>query len=266
MCLSNIKKIKTIDNLDDKILKWVNAEDGRYIHINNDIPIHIFKSHHYAIYPWSLVKDKELKLITIDYHTDTHKAFTKWNYNNPNKLLKIKDCKINTYKNIKKWITKLSNDEHIDFAIEKGLLSSAITFNKQGGIVLASKTKLEQLSIGDGLSNVKNALFNHINSGDNVILDIDMDFFQCKNMIDCNILENLHKVKMITIALEDSCQEDLSDQFINYSDCKYCSKDNCTSYRENDREQHDSWQKYMCGYGHLDFLKLLLEKIGITPN
>jgi len=97
--------------------------------------IYIFESHHYALYPWALVKRELAKtpliLLSFDYHTDTHDPFLYHNYYNPSKA-SIDSVDYFKDDSIKITIEKLHHDEHIKTAIQCGILKNAFIISQSG--------------------------------------------------------------------------------------------------------------------------------------
>lgn len=108
--------------------------------------IYIFKSHHYALLPWSIIRSKmEVAplLVSFDYHTDTHSPFLDYasrkifgeycantseeKVSERDELVKslIKSISYQNQDTIIKAITCLKNDEHILTAIESDIISTA---------------------------------------------------------------------------------------------------------------------------------------------
>ena len=105
--------------------------------------VFIFESHQYALYPWALVKrdyeNKEIDLLSVDYHTDTIDAFLRYaanvsggelNYDLMNELVENIDYRDDS--SLVQAIGRLQNDEHIKAAIRSGILKHAFIISLSG--------------------------------------------------------------------------------------------------------------------------------------
>lgn len=100
--------------------------------------IYIVSNHHEVIIPWSeYASSNETApvLLTFDHHMDTRSAF----YRHCRKIAglewrTVKDqlianADINKSSTIRAALEKLCNDEHIDFALQTGMISDAVVFS-----------------------------------------------------------------------------------------------------------------------------------------
>ena len=100
--------------------------------------IYIVENHHEVIIPWSeYASSNETApvLLTFDHHIDTRSAFyrhsrkvagLKWR---PVRDQLIANVDINESSIIASSLDKLYNDEHIDFALQTGIISEAVVFS-----------------------------------------------------------------------------------------------------------------------------------------
>lgn len=104
--------------------------------------IFIFEHHHYALKPWSIVKNKleeEIALLSFDHHTDTHDPFLSCSYYKYRgeidyKKMKalVDDIDYHDAESIDRAICKLRNDEHILTALQSGILTKAFIISPSG--------------------------------------------------------------------------------------------------------------------------------------
>ena len=100
--------------------------------------IYIVENHHEVIIPWSeYASNNETApvLLTFDHHIDTRSAF----YRHSRRLADlewktvraqlIEDVDINESGTITSSLERLCNDEHIDLAIQTGMISDAVVFS-----------------------------------------------------------------------------------------------------------------------------------------
>lgn len=102
--------------------------------------VFIFESHHYALYPWALVKrkhqDSEINLLSFDYHTDTHEPFLSYMYKHGldqehiNGM--IRNINYLDDNSLKIAIYNLIFDEHIKTAVKCGILEHAFIISQSG--------------------------------------------------------------------------------------------------------------------------------------
>jgi len=126
--------------------------------------LYIFKSHHYALLPWAIIRS-ELNvaptLLSFDYHTDTHTPFLDYtsrkifgeycNNTSEEKVIErdnlvevlIKNIDYQNQDTIIEAIKYLKHDEHILTAIESGILSIAfiVSYNNRSDYPLSHKEK-----------------------------------------------------------------------------------------------------------------------------
>lgn len=105
--------------------------------------IFVFESHHFALYPWALLKreffNSSVNLFSFDYHTDTINPFRKFSYNSKDmsineKLQKelIKEINFQDDSSLRNAIAKLNHDEHILAAIQSGIIEHAFIISHLG--------------------------------------------------------------------------------------------------------------------------------------
>ena len=100
-----------------------------YLEINNK-KLYIVENHHEVLEAWEKYKNQKINVITLDTHTDTKLCFENYCYHNTTTSSTIL---INNYNNntidIKNIISKLKNDEHIDFAVRSGIVNKVFVIS-----------------------------------------------------------------------------------------------------------------------------------------
>ncbi len=100
--------------------------------------------HHHVLEAWE--KYPGNNVITLDYHTDTHPAFQHYSYgkhkdiqnreNLVQNMLSEQSLLVNNYRSGKKSLNEcinlLRNDEHIDFAVQAGIVNSVFVIPSGG--------------------------------------------------------------------------------------------------------------------------------------
>ena len=99
-----------------------------YLEINKK-KLYIVENHHEVLEAWGIYKNQNLNVITLDTHTDTKLCFENYCYHNNT----TSNILINNYNNnsidIKNIISKLKNDEHIDFAVRSGIVNKVFVIS-----------------------------------------------------------------------------------------------------------------------------------------
>jgi len=207
--------------------------------------IYIVENHHEVIIPWSeYASSNETApvLLTFDHHMDTRSAFSR--YSRKVADLKWKSVRDQLIANvdikdsslITSLLDKLCNDEHIDVALETGMISAAAVFSMLNvGIcrdyanskiyyidpchTSSSHDDEYQIDLYDKVIEGEELLFklNQINNfipdffvsnriNKKFILDIDLDCFHTKkaiNAVDMSVFNYLvNSAEIITIATE----------------------------------------------------------------
>ncbi|WP_138207163.1 UPF0489 family protein [Haloimpatiens lingqiaonensis] len=216
--------------------------------------IYIVENHHEVIIPWSeYASNAEIApvLLTFDHHIDTRSAF----YRHSRKVAGpewktvreqlIANVDINKWSTIAEALEKLCNDEHIDLALQTGIISDAMIFSLlEAGICRDyANNKIcyidpcyssncnnnsyiheLQMDVYDKVIESETLLFklNEINKfipdfftsnriNKKFILDIDLDCFHTKkaiNAMDMSVFNYLvNNAEIITIATEGSYVE-----------------------------------------------------------
>lgn len=211
--------------------------------------IYIVENHHEVIIPWSeYASSNETApvLLTFDHHIDTRSAF----YRHSRKVAGLKwrlvrdqliaNVDINESSIIASSLDKLYNDEHIDFALQTGMISDAVVFSLLSvGICRdyanskiyyidpchTSQYKKSshddecQIDVYDKVIEGEELLFklNQINNfipgffvsnriNKKFILDIDLDCFHTKkaiNAVDMSVFNYLvNSAEIVTVATE----------------------------------------------------------------
>lgn len=103
--------------------------------------VYIVDEHHQALIPWAIERRKTAQpfvLLTFDYHTDTRPAFLHYAFSasgqderNAAILRREMSCAAayGDDDGLAEAVKKLSNDEHIDYAIEAGIIKNAFVFS-----------------------------------------------------------------------------------------------------------------------------------------
>ncbi len=106
--------------------------------------VYIVEEHHHVLMPWSFERRKAVQpavLLTFDYHSDTRPAFLHYAFSasgqDEHKAagLRRKMGATAAYRDselLAGAIMKLSNDEHIDYAIRAGIIKNAFVFSFEG--------------------------------------------------------------------------------------------------------------------------------------
>lgn len=107
--------------------------------------VHVYEDHHHVLKTWNQFAGSNV--ISLDYHTDTHEAFTRYAHqkfcgNNISSektwplIDKEKQAITNQFLNgqmsLQKCIDLLKHDEHIDFAVQTGIASQVFVVASQG--------------------------------------------------------------------------------------------------------------------------------------
>lgn len=121
--------------------------------------VFIFEDHHQALLPWAHFKHKigaAPVLLSFDYHTDTHMAFTRYAYNinsNFQEMQKISRDRCSlissfNFESIEGAIKDLNHDEHIDAGIRSGIIDCAYIIQNQN----SATNSLEETHYFESLS------------------------------------------------------------------------------------------------------------------
>ena len=106
--------------------------------------VYIVDEHHQALMPWAIERRKAAQpfaLLTFDYHTDTRPAFLHYAFTASEQdelkaaiLCREMSCSAayGDDDGLAEAVKKLSNDEHIDYAIEAGIIKNAFVFSFEG--------------------------------------------------------------------------------------------------------------------------------------
>lgn len=106
--------------------------------------VYIVEEHHHTLIPWGIKRCKAAQppmLITFDYHADTRPAFLHYAFSASGQderkaaMLRSEMGVAVAYDNnalLAAAVKKLSNDEHIDYAIQAGIIKNAFVFSFEG--------------------------------------------------------------------------------------------------------------------------------------
>jgi hypothetical protein len=211
--------------------------------------IYIVENHHEVIIPWSeYASNNETVpvLLTFDHHIDTRSAFYRHSCKvaglewRPIRDQLIANVDINKSNTIATALERLCNDEHIDFALQTGMISYAVVFSLMSAGICRDYANSKicyidpcctskcnksshgdecQLDVYDKVIEGEELLFklNQINkfipdffTSDRInkkfILDIDLDSFHTKkaiNPVDMSVFNYLvNNAEIVTIATE----------------------------------------------------------------
>ena len=92
--------------------------------------VYIFEKHHYALFPWSEIKnnniDQRFVLFSFDHHTDIREPFLSYCDCNEKEMQNfVSKIKLNDESSINDAVLKLNNDEHIKTALKIGIFEKA---------------------------------------------------------------------------------------------------------------------------------------------
>ncbi|MBC3797806.1 UPF0489 family protein [Acetobacterium tundrae] len=208
--------------------------------------IMVVDDHQYALLVWGQLFQQSKKssiLVSIDYHPDTNPSFWLYAYQkamaiNPDKEAVLVDRfqkKILStldplnLKTIEGAMGKLRNDEHIYTAMELGYIKDYHMINcmekhqyLRGHHYLVSENhfgSLDDHMFEDSVFSMKNL------SQDNLILDIDLDYFSSLKSFDLDLNRNtvfsqlVNQAQLITIARSES--------YFNYLKKADCTIEEC---------------------------------------
>lgn len=212
--------------------------------------IYIVENHHEVIIPWSEYTSNNENdapvLLTFDHHIDTRSAFYRHSRKvaglewRPIRDQLISNVDINESSSITTALEMLCNDEHIDFALQTGIISDAVVFSLMNAGICRdyANSKLYYIDPCYTSKYNKNShgdecqidLYNKVIEGEELlfklnqinkfipdffvsnrikekfILDIDLDCFHTKkaiNAVDMSVFNYLvNKAEIITIATE----------------------------------------------------------------
>lgn len=100
--------------------------------------VYIVDSHHHVLREWFRYRGSGVQVLSFDYHTDFHKAFTHASYQQSEDhsgnyyesyICKHKYIPCDDEDGVGKAVNNLINDEHIDFAIRSGMIEKAFVFS-----------------------------------------------------------------------------------------------------------------------------------------
>ncbi len=207
----------------------------------------VVDDHQYALLVWGQLFQQSKKssvLVSIDYHPDTNPSFWLYAYQkamaiNPDKEAALVDRfqkKILSMldplnlKTIEDAMGKLRNDEHIYTAMELGYIKDYHMINcmekhqyPRGHHYLVSENhfgSLDDHMFEDSVFSMKNL------SQDNLILDIDLDYFSSLKSFDLDLNRNtvfsqlVNRAKLITIARSESYFNYLKKEDCTIKECE----------------------------------------------
>ncbi len=98
--------------------------------IINGKTVYIVEEHHHVLLPWATERERlgiAPHVLTLDHHTDTLPEYT--HYNETHKVPHEKRVDRRDAVRLEAALKDLRHDEHFDFAIRNGLISSAAIFS-----------------------------------------------------------------------------------------------------------------------------------------
>jgi hypothetical protein len=122
-------------------------------------PIAIFESHHFALLPWQRWAEKQndpVRVLSLDYHTDKHKAFLRYGYCGLAPAIKggdelaenVRQKRLRSFNakdanSVAQAILDLRHDEHLDAAIKGRILDLAFVISHEDQGYISSNEQLE---------------------------------------------------------------------------------------------------------------------------
>ena len=115
--------------------------------------VYIVEEHHQALIPWGIEQRKAVQspaLITFDYHTDTRPAFLHYAFSASGQderkavIMRHEMSSAAAYDDgalLAAAVKKLSNDEHIDYAMQAGIINAAFVFSFEGNTTWSVQEK-----------------------------------------------------------------------------------------------------------------------------
>ncbi|MBX6746351.1 MAG: UPF0489 family protein [Acetobacteraceae bacterium] len=121
-------------------------------------PVAIFRSHHYALLPWqrwAAAESEPVRILSLDYHTDKHRAFLRYGYRTA-----VEDCddrdavaeqarrtrlealSARDTGSVAAAVLDLQHDEHIDAALRSGIIDLAFVASHEDQGYLPSNEQL----------------------------------------------------------------------------------------------------------------------------
>ncbi|MFA6100727.1 MAG: UPF0489 family protein [Victivallaceae bacterium] len=112
--------------------------------------VYIVEEHHQVLIPWGIERRKAAQspaLITFDYHTDTRPAFLHYAFSASGQderkaaIMRREMSSAAAYDDLAAAVKKLSNDEHIDYAMQAGIIKAAFAFSFEGNTTWSVQEK-----------------------------------------------------------------------------------------------------------------------------
>lgn len=94
--------------------------------------VFIVNSHHHVVKEWFRYQRTGVHLLSLDYHTDFFEAFTRKSYNPSTISCEDRNLYLSKHilcSDVDAAIQDLWNDEHIDFALNSGMIEKAFVFS-----------------------------------------------------------------------------------------------------------------------------------------
>lgn len=131
-------------------------------------PVAIFDAHHYALLPWARWRRgrSQLRVLTVDYHCDTHQAFLRAAFDQVSGRLDkaarqsmIKAIDPADEASVERAVARLRHDEHIDAAIRGGIVDLVFIIAEQNQRAVKSREDEEYFRKADALEGVEKFLY-----------------------------------------------------------------------------------------------------------
>lgn len=132
-------------------------------------PVFVFERHNYALLPWARIASANrgaVRLLTLDYHTDTHPAFLSYACQQfpahhvaapeewgPLASSEVAAIQIGDDESVELAVARLRHDEHIDAAVRSGILDLAfVVANGDNGHIVSNEQLALDRASGPGLT------------------------------------------------------------------------------------------------------------------
>lgn len=121
-------------------------------------PVAIFKSHHYALLPWqrwAATQSEPVRVLSLDYHTDKHRAFLRYGYRTvaencddcdtaaeQARRTRLESLSAQDTGSVAAAVLDLQHDEHIDAALRSGIIDLAFVASREDQGYLLSNEQI----------------------------------------------------------------------------------------------------------------------------
>lgn len=197
---------------------------------------YLFEDHATALLPWAFIQKQHkapLKLITLDHHTDANSAYLRDNFSQVGRDLqaieelrrqRITNIDVSKLHSVTEALKGLYHDEHIDLALRLGIIDKAFVIQHEHAVLLPEWAERHIVVLPVAADSDQRVLYdavledeflterlhqlnpNFSISGDDYILDIDLDVFKTQAALEPmqhQVFDQLvANAKGITIATE----------------------------------------------------------------